>query len=172
MAINERFIWAAEILDLHPSDQVLEIGCGAGILVEQIANKLDTGSITAIDRSESMIKMASKRNAKFLSRGKVKLVASELSKAVLEKSRFDKILAFNVNVFQKDPDKELTLIRQSLKPNGQLYLFYQAPYDINIKAADPVKKILQAYSFEVKDLFFKKMTPYPAFCVLSGPGAK
>jgi ubiquinone/menaquinone biosynthesis C-methylase UbiE len=169
MKINERFIWAAEILDLDPADQLLEIGCGAGILVEQIASKLYNGSITAIDRSESMIKMASKRNAESIKDGKAKFQTGEFAKAVFNKSAFDKILAFNVNFFLKSPAKELEIIRHSVKPNGQLYVFYQSPFEVTIKAAEPIKNKLLTYSFEVTETFFKKMAPYSAFGILSKP---
>ena len=55
MAGNERFLWAISILQIQPRDEVLEIGCGGGLLVEQIAARLETGRITAIDRSAAMI---------------------------------------------------------------------------------------------------------------------
>jgi 16S rRNA A1518/A1519 N6-dimethyltransferase RsmA/KsgA/DIM1 with predicted DNA glycosylase/AP lyase activity len=42
--INERFIWAASILSVRPTDHILEIGCGAGILTEQIAVHLKSAS--------------------------------------------------------------------------------------------------------------------------------
>ena len=45
--IPSRFIWAAGLLDIKPANKILEIGCGAGLLAEQIANKLRTGSLTA-----------------------------------------------------------------------------------------------------------------------------
>jgi precorrin-6B methylase 2 len=57
MKINERFIWALSVLSLSPDDNVLEIGCGNGILTEQIALQLKSGTITAIDRSKPSIKL-------------------------------------------------------------------------------------------------------------------
>lgn len=165
MEVNERFIWAVGVLGLQPSHDVLEIGCGAGILVGQIANELDKGTITAIDRSESMIRMASKRNAESVSRGNVKFVTAEFSEAKLKKSSFDKVVAFNVNFFWKNPSKELEIIRHSLKRDGQLYVFYQAPHEITIKAAEPIRENLKKFSFRPDDTIFKKMKPTSAFCV-------
>jgi 16S rRNA A1518/A1519 N6-dimethyltransferase RsmA/KsgA/DIM1 with predicted DNA glycosylase/AP lyase activity len=37
MKINERFSWAVSVISISPTDHILEIGCGAGILTEQIA---------------------------------------------------------------------------------------------------------------------------------------
>lgn len=169
MEVNERFIWATDILGLQPSENVLEVGCGAGILVEQMANKLLKGTITAIDRSESMIRMASKRNAGFVSSGKVKFVVAEFSGAILKKSSFHKVVAFNVNFFWKNPEKELDIIRQSLKREGRLYVFYQAPHDITVKAAEPISEKLKKFSYHIDDIIFKKMKPASAFGILAKP---
>ena len=113
--------------------------------------------------------MALKRNAAFISNGKANFLTGEFYKVVLEKSAYDKVVAFNVNFFWKSPGKELEIIRQILRPDGRLYVFYQLPFDITIKAAEPIKKKLQANSFEVRETFFNKMTPYSAFCILSKP---
>jgi len=56
MTTGERFLWAAKLLDVQPSNTVLEIGCGAGIFAEQIAHRLTTGKLTAVDKSKPMIK--------------------------------------------------------------------------------------------------------------------
>ncbi len=63
MKVSERFTWAVSVLNIKPTDNILEIGCGAGVLAEQIANKLTIGTITAIDKSMPMINMARRRNS-------------------------------------------------------------------------------------------------------------
>lgn len=172
MKVNERFIWAAIILDIQPNDRVLEIGCGTGILVDQVAGKLDSGTITAIDRSAAMIRMASKRNALFISGGKVKLRTGDFTKLSFDQSEFSKIAAFNVNFFWKNPEQELEIIRRILQPHGELYIFYQAPYEIDINAADPIKQKLEQSSFEITDTILKQMKPSSAFCIKSKPMGK
>lgn len=52
---NERFKWAAEMLNIKPDDHILEIGCGAGLLAEQISTKLKSGKFIAIEKSASML---------------------------------------------------------------------------------------------------------------------
>ena len=169
MITNQRFIWAATILDPKPHDNVLEIGCGAGLLVDQIANKLDSGHITAIDRSAAMIKMASKRNARSISTGKINFVTMNFLNSDFRKHEFDKVASFNVNFFWKNPEQELKMIKKILKPMGELYIFYQAPFEISITAANPVKENLIKHSFEIIDTIFKKMVPTSAFCVKARP---
>ncbi len=170
MNSNERFTWAAKVLNLQPADKVLEIGCGAGLLVEEIAKLLDSGTITALDRSAAMIKMASKRNAALLSESKATFACLDFSNSTFKKSAFDKVIAFNVNFFWKNPTRELAIIKKILKPGGELYIFYQAPTWINIEATRPITENLVENSFKVSGTICKKMAPTPAFCIKARPG--
>ncbi len=61
MKVNDRFIWAVEMLHIDPDDHILEIGCGHGIAVSLIAPQLKTGSITAVDSSRAMIDKAQRK---------------------------------------------------------------------------------------------------------------
>jgi ubiquinone/menaquinone biosynthesis C-methylase UbiE len=165
MKPNERFTWAATVLNPQPEDRILEIGCGAGLLVEQIARVLGPGRIIALDRSVAMIRMAAKRNAASVSAGKAKFISLDFSDSKFEKSGFDKIVAFNVNFFWKDPKQELEIIKKILKPTGQLYIFYQAPTWTDIEATRPITENLIKNSFTISDTIFKNMAPTPAFCI-------
>ncbi len=63
--------------------------------------------MTAIDKSMPMIKMASRRNNIFIKTGKATFIVSDFVKTELCNTTFDKILAFNVNIFWKNPTREL-----------------------------------------------------------------
>ncbi len=168
--IQERFSWTTSVLDLQAASQVLEIGCGAGILVTQIAGKLSTGTTTAIDRSGAMIKLAAKRNQAFITTGKVTLMVSDFLQTQLPKAAFDKIIAFNVNFFWKGPAKELLLIKDYLKPGGQLFIFYQAPYSKDTKKAQLIKEQLQQHAFQVKNILeYNPSGSGSAFCIVTTP---
>ncbi len=169
MKLNDRFTWAASILDVKPTDNILEIGCGAGILAEQIASQLTGGTITAIDKSAPMIRIAIKRNERFIDTGKATFIVNDFAKSELHQRAYEKVFGFNVNVFGKNPARELELIKLYLKQNGHLYIFYQAPYDIDIKATKPIIEKLRINNFHVVDTIFRKMSPASAFCIVSKP---
>ena len=125
--IHERFHWAVEQLDIQPSDRVLELGCGHGFAAVLMCDKLTTGHLTGIDRSEKMIAVAVNRNRACTEAGKVDFQVASLEDADFGGTRFDKIFAFNVNVFWTEPGKGLDRIRRWLAPGGTFALFYMPP---------------------------------------------
>ena len=170
--VPERFIWAREMLDLKPTDSVLEIGCGTGILAELIGESLPEGSLLAIDQSEAMICKAKKRNARFIVAGISDFRTCSLSNVRLPEGHFDKIVAFNVNIFRKSPCIELEMIRRALKINAALFLFYQHPYETDLSAAEPVIRKLEENKFEVTSKEIKKFKPTSSYYIRSIPCMK
>ena len=65
----ERLVWAVDTLAVRPTDRLMEIGCGHGVAVSLVCEKLSGGSILAIDRSPTMIEMAAKRNREYVAAG-------------------------------------------------------------------------------------------------------
>ena len=94
--INERFSWASTLLDVTASEHILEIGCGAGLLVEQIASRLRSGKLMAVDKSPAMIKMASKRNAEAVAKRKLIFATGDFADLDFSSSSFDKVAAFSL----------------------------------------------------------------------------
>jgi ubiquinone/menaquinone biosynthesis C-methylase UbiE len=165
----KRFLWATELLEIKPTDHILEIGCGAGILAEQIATRLTSGKLIAIDKSSSMVDKAQQRNSRFIDNGVSSFLAADFLKAELSRSYFNSIVAFNVNFFWKNPVLELLYIKQLLKPNGKLYVFYQAPFEITINAAEPIKQKLENNAFRIVIIQLKEFSPTSAFCIVAQP---
>jgi SAM-dependent methyltransferase len=129
-AVPAHVRWAVETLDPGPDDRLLEIGCGPGVAVALICERLVGGRIVALDRSATAIGRAEKRNAAHIAAGRavlrrVALEELQPSDVLVDGQRFDKIFALNVNLFWvRSPAKELELIERLLAPGGALYLFY------------------------------------------------
>src|SRR3990170_4679571 len=108
--MHERFKWAVELLNIKRTQNILEIGCGSGLLAEQIACRLTTGKLIAIDKSSLMLEKAKKRNNEFIDKGVSEFLEADFAKSQLQQFFFDSIVAFNVPVFLKNPVRELHLI--------------------------------------------------------------
>lgn len=166
-SIPERFLWATQLLNIKQNHNILEIGCGVGILAECIADQLTTGKFVAVDKSASMLTKARERNKRHIDRGTSEFVCSDFSKVTLQTAYFDTIVAFNVNFFWKDSSKELAIIMKALRANGKLFVFYQLPYEVTRSAAEPIRKNLLENGFEIMDIKLKKLVPTSAFCIVS-----
>jgi trans-aconitate methyltransferase len=126
--VPERLRWAVQVLNLAPTDVVLEIGCGPGMAVSLVCDRLAGGRITAIDRSATAIQRATRRNADHVASGKAVLLQTDLAGLALPGRRFDKVFAVNVNLFWVRPaDTELRRIKELLRPGGVLHLIYETP---------------------------------------------
>jgi ubiquinone/menaquinone biosynthesis C-methylase UbiE len=128
ISVPKRLRWTVDTLAVDPDDHLLEIGCGRGVAVSLICERLAGGKIIALDRSMTMVRLAEQRNLEHVSSGKAVFRAVELADADLSGERFDKVFAVNVSLFWlRSPSQELDLIRRVLKPAGALYLFYEPP---------------------------------------------
>src|SRR3954449_1493654 len=111
---SERFVWAVDTLEVDSADSLLEVGCGQGVAVSLVCERLTTGTITAIDRSPRMIEMATRRNREHVDAGRAALEAVPLEAADLDNRRFDKVFAFNVAPFWQQPKAALGAVRKRL----------------------------------------------------------
>lgn len=166
--IADRLVWAVETLAVDPTDDVLEIGCGHGVAVSLICDRLTGGKITAIDRSEGMVTMARSRNRRHVASGKAVFQTVALAEADFGNEQFNKIFAINVSLFWQQPARELGLIKRLLTPGGAVYLFHQPPLASKTpEIADKLTKILQDHSFAINEVLFKDLKAVPAVCLIA-----
>lgn len=152
--IPQRILWAVETLAVQPHEYLLEIGCGNGVAVSLLCEKLTTGKITAIDQSPKMMAVAARRNQNCASSGRAEFHTAALSGFSAE--QFHKIFAVNVNVFWLKPEQELRVIKNLLLPEGRLYLFYEPPSaSQRPEIADKVTINLRENDFSIHETLFK-----------------
>src|SRR3954454_17591361 len=123
---SERFVWAGDTMEVRSADRLLEVGCGHGVAISLVCERLTTGTITAIDRSSKMIEMGTRRNREHVDAVRAVLEAVALEEADLGDRRFDKVFAFNVAPFWLQPKMALGAVREHLARDGVLYLFWDA----------------------------------------------
>jgi ubiquinone/menaquinone biosynthesis C-methylase UbiE len=125
--IPARIRWAVEMMDVQPNDSVLEIGCGPGAGAELICQKLSTGKLFAIDRSESGVDRTKRRCKEYVDAGRLTVRQIDLATLRVPVKRLHKVFAFNVNLFWvRDCTEEMALLHERVMPGGAVYLFYEA----------------------------------------------
>jgi cyclopropane fatty-acyl-phospholipid synthase-like methyltransferase len=121
----ERNEWAISLLNLQPSDRVLEIGFGPGVTIQKMSEIAIYGVIWGIDHSEVMFRQASKRNQRAISAGRVRLVLTSVSQLPSFDDPFDKILAVNNFQFWDNKADVLRRLREQLCMGGIIALVHQ-----------------------------------------------
>jgi SAM-dependent methyltransferase len=169
---SERFIWAVDTLSVGPADRVLEVGCGQGVAVSLVCERLVTGTITAIDRSPRMIELARRRNREHVAAGRAALAPVALEQADLGKRRFDKVFAFNVAPFWLEPEAAFGVVRKHLAADGTFYLFWDARHTKPGRARELAEQVAEKVSlgrFSIDRVLAQDLRPVPAVCVLGRP---
>src|ERR671921_2418442 len=169
---SERFVWAVDTLALDPADRVLEVGCGHGVAVSLVCERLTSGRITAIDRSKKMIEMAARRNREHVAGGRAVLKTTALEKADFGNERFDKVFAFNVAPFWLQPKAALGIVREHLARDGAVYLFWDARHSAPERARDLGNELgdrLREGGFSVDRVLVEDLRPVPAVCAIGRP---
>jgi SAM-dependent methyltransferase len=167
----ERLVWAVDRLALEPHDRVLEIGCGHGVAVSLIAERLDGGHVVAIDRSPKMIAMARRRNATHVAAGRAFLGAMPLHEADFGDARFDKVLAVHVGVFSRGrPGRELAIVGDLLAGGGALHLVDQPLDPAKAEAvAEHQAAVLRAHGFTVDSVAIERLAAATVVGVVAHP---
>jgi SAM-dependent methyltransferase len=114
---------AIELLAPRPTDAVLELGCGSGRLLAQVAARVQRGFAAGVDPSPLMVRHARFRNRRFIERGFLDVAAGasdDLSR--FGGARFDAVLGLHVVCFWTTPAHDLAEIRRVLRPGGRLVL--------------------------------------------------
>ena len=148
--VPPRIRWAVDMMDVQPSDHVPEIGCGPGAGAELICERLETGKLFAIDRSESGVDRTKRRCARHVEAGRLTVRQIDLATLRVPVKRLTKVFAFNVNLFWvRDCADEVALLHERVLPGGSVFLFYDAG------RADEVPKIIEKASAALQQAGFR-----------------
>lgn len=99
--------------DIHPQDNLLEVGCGAGHILERIRH----GNLTGVDISSVQIQRAKKRL-----RGKAELIKARGECLPFNDKSFDRIICTEVFEHVLEPELILAEMKRVLKDSGIISL--------------------------------------------------
>lgn len=122
---RERNAWAVSLLKLQPADRVLEIGFGPGWAIAQVAELATNGFVAGVDHSDTMMQVATKRNAAAVREGRVALQQGSVLALPYEGESFNQVLAVNSLHHWPDPLAGLREAWRVLKPGGSMLIVEQ-----------------------------------------------
>jgi ubiquinone/menaquinone biosynthesis C-methylase UbiE len=167
----QRNRWAVELLDVRPSDRVIELGCGPGVAIAALAGRATRGLVVGVDHSQVMISHARRRNAAAIKAGRVRLVHAAVERLTVTDGPFDAALAVNTVGQWPEPTTRLREIGRLLAPGGRIALVSQprcpgATAATSAAAADRLAVQLRDAGFDDPRVETLELDP-PAVCVLA-----
>lgn len=124
---RRRNSWVVSLLDVQPSDRILEIGFGPGRAIAELNRRIgDSGHIYGVDHSDVMLRQATRRNAAAIRAGRTTLIQASVDHLppALD-GPFDAILTVNSLGFWPNPAEQLQQLRRRLAPGGRIAIASQ-----------------------------------------------
>lgn len=168
---RQRNLWAVSLLDVQPTDRVLEIGFGPGIAIAELAARATRGQVYGIDHSGVMVQQASRRNATAISAHRVHLAHAAVDQMPSFDGPLDAVLAVNSLGHWPNPAERLHELRRLLRPAGRIALVSQprcpgATHHTTVQAAQQLQGLLTQAGFTQIQTETLDLDP-PVACVLA-----
>jgi ubiquinone/menaquinone biosynthesis C-methylase UbiE len=116
--------WAIDLLGVHPSDRILEVGFGPGVGIQLLAKSALSGRVVGVDPSKEMVEQGAARNAKAIEAGRIDLRQASVERLPFEDETFDRALAVNSMQVWPDAPAGLREIRRVMKTGGRIALAF------------------------------------------------
>ena len=105
-----------------PYATVLDIGCGGGAALRDMALYFPDSKLYGIDYSQDMVSLATRVNKRLIEKGRIEIAHGTVSSLPFSDNAFNLATAFEAYYFWPDLIHDLQEIRRVLKPGGTLLL--------------------------------------------------
>lgn len=114
--------WGLSHISLKPDSYVLDIGCGGGKTVKEMASSVSKGKVYGIDYSEDMVQLSKNVNDTLIKQNIVEIKHGTVSSLPFQDNMFDFVTAFETYYFWPDLINDLIEIKRVLKPGAFLLI--------------------------------------------------
>lgn len=114
--------WVIDLLDIQPTDRVLDLGCEPGVALNTVAQQVPRGLAVGFDYAPIMAQQAQHRIRSFIHSGRAGIVQGNAARLPYADATFTIVYGVNVIYFWPDAHIVLQEIRRVLRPGGLVAL--------------------------------------------------
>lgn len=163
--------WLISLLEIHPAERILEIGCGPEMIMKSILKADKQALVAAVDPSAILVEEAWQRNFWYVRQGRAMLIRTTISTGLPTFSApFTKVVGVNPTALTEQPVDSLKAIRSVMAQRAKIILAVKST-DKDASVADArrlakeLRQHLAAAGFVSLSLIEKDLRPAPAACV-------
>jgi len=149
--------WGLSHLSIGKQDTILDVGCGGGGTVHELAKIATTGKVYGIDFSDESVRVSRVTNKQFVQMGHVEIRQSSVSCLPFSDSLFDLVTAVNTHCYWPDLVTDMREILRVLKPGGKLVVitnvYEGGKYDRRNQKFAALIEIALPGIYELRELF-------------------
>jgi ubiquinone/menaquinone biosynthesis C-methylase UbiE len=119
-------VLALRLLDVRPTDRILEVGFGGGALLAAIL-AVRPAKVIGIDVSEEMVARGRRRFRREIAEDRAQLSAGSVDSLPLGDASVDKACSLNSLYFWPDAAAAMRELARVVRPGGALILGFEAP---------------------------------------------
>jgi len=108
-----------ELMDLQPSDRILDLGCGTGWASRRMARVATAGEVVGLDVADEMLRRAEQASSGVRN---VRYVWGSAEKIPVSDNSFNKVLSVESFYYYADQGKALDELRRVMAPGGRLFI--------------------------------------------------
>jgi SAM-dependent methyltransferase len=114
-----------DLLQIGPTDQVAEIGCGPGWALREASTIATQGHVLGLDVSETILSAARRANRRAITERRASVRRIDGVDLGLGSDTFDRVFSVHSIYFWKDPERIIAQLFDALRSGGQLVLAFR-----------------------------------------------
>lgn len=118
--------WGLSHLQVSPESVILDVGCGGGKTIHQLALLAPNGRISGIDYSNASVAVARQTNSAGIESGQVDIRHGSVSRLPFADDTFDLVTAVETLYYWPHPEADLREVRRVLRPTGRVVIIAEA----------------------------------------------
>jgi SAM-dependent methyltransferase len=118
--------WGLEHVRIEPSFTILDVGCGGGRTIREMAARATAGRVLGVDYSEASVEASREANLDAVADGRVEVQQGSVSRLPFADAMFDLVTAVETHYYWPDLANDAREILRVLKPGGTLLVIAEA----------------------------------------------